>query len=162
MQERDLQNYLFNNPKVLFPGKNIQEKAREYSIHGKRIDLLFVVDGVRYIIETKAIPLKRNHIGQIVEYYGLMKEYLQEANLKMILVSPSIPKWRSLFLEELGIRCVEIAKVPENEIEANNISKSVMKKDKQYDKMMEYEYILNPNDKINFDDFRPGLDKRKL
>ena len=37
-----------------------------------------------------------------------------------------------------------------------------MKKNKQYDKMMECEYILDPNDKINFDDFSPGLDKRKF
>jgi len=81
MRERDLQDYLFNNPKVLFPGKNIQEKTREYYIHGKRIDLLFVVDGFRYIVETKAVPIAREHIGQVVEYYGLMKEYLKETNL---------------------------------------------------------------------------------
>ena len=118
MRESDIQDYLFMNPEVLFPGKNVQEKAREYLIHGKRIDLLFVVDDLRYIVEIKAVPIARDHIGQIVEYYGLMKEYLKETNLRMILVSPSIPKWRSVFLEELGIQCFEIKKIPDNRIES--------------------------------------------
>jgi hypothetical protein len=100
--ERDLQDYLFANPDILFPGQKIQEKAREYQIQGKRIDILFVVDGTRYIVELKKVPIKREHIGQIVEYYGLMKSYLHEANLKMILVSPSIPEFRRAYLEELG------------------------------------------------------------
>jgi len=162
MRERDLQDYLFNNPKVLFPGKNIQEKTREYYIHGKRIDLLFVVDGFRYIVETKAVPIAREHIGQVVEYYGLMKEYLKETNLKMILVSPSIPKWRSVFLEELGIQCVEITKIPESKPEVNKIIKKAMKKNIQLDTMIEYEKFLDPNDKFLCDDFDPQINRRKL
>ena len=107
MKEKDIQNYLFDNPDYLFPNLSIQEKAKEYSIKGKRIDLLFRVDGVRYIVEIKNTSIKREHIGQVVEYYGLMKEYLNEANLKMILVAPSIEKWQKTYLEELGIRCIE-------------------------------------------------------
>src|SRR5713101_6348401 len=102
MRERDMQDYLYEHPEVLFPGRRVQEKAREYSIHGKRIDLLFVVDGMRHIVELKAIPLARDHIGQVVEYYGLMKSYLNEANLRMILVAPSVQEWRAKYLEELG------------------------------------------------------------
>jgi RecB family endonuclease NucS len=98
MKERNIQDYLFANPEVLFPSGNITEKAREYSIQGKRIDLLFVVDGVRYIVEIKNVPIQREHIGQVVEYYGLMKQYMKDANLAMILVSSSIPAWRAVFL----------------------------------------------------------------
>jgi hypothetical protein len=111
MKEVDIQNYLYEHPEFLFPNKVIQEKAKEYLIKGKRIDLLFRVDGVRYIVEIKNTAIKRDHIGQIVEYYGLMKEYLNEANLKMILVAPSIEKWQKTYLEELGIRCVEFDKM---------------------------------------------------
>ncbi|MEP9411238.1 MAG: DUF91 domain-containing protein [Candidatus Brocadia sp.] len=103
MQERDIQNYLFENPQVLFSEQIIQEKAREYQIKGRRIDLLFVVDGVRYIVEIKATPIEREHISQVVEYYGLMKEYLQESNLKMILVSPVIPQERRTYLAAIRI-----------------------------------------------------------
>jgi hypothetical protein len=122
MRERDMQDYLYDHPEVLFPGCSVQEKAREYAIHGRRIDLLFVVDGVRYIVELKAIPLQRDHIGQAVEYYGLMKGYLREANLRMILVSPSVQEYRAKYLEELGIRCVELSEIPENPATAKKIA----------------------------------------
>lgn len=107
MTEKELQNYLYENPSVLFPGKTINEKSKEYYIRGRRIDLLFMVESTRYIVELKAVPLAREHIGQIVEYYGLMKEYLNDANLRMMLVSPSIPSWKSVLLEEIGIQCIE-------------------------------------------------------
>lgn len=117
MKEKDIQNYLFENTDFLFPKKTVQEKAKEYSIKGKRIDLLFRVDGIRYIVEIKNKPLKREHIGQVVEYYGLMKTYLNEANLKMILVSPIIEEWQKVYLAELGINCIVFNKVlSENEI----------------------------------------------
>ena len=93
-----------------------------YTIHGRRIDLLYVVDGVRFIVELKGIPLQREHIGQIVEYYGLMKSYLQEANLRMIVVAPSIPEWRGKYLEELGIRCVELPEVPVDPLSASRVT----------------------------------------
>jgi hypothetical protein len=107
MTEKELQNYLYENPNLLFPGQTINEKSKEYYIRGKRIDLLFSVENIRYIVELKTVPLNREHIGQIIEYYGLMKEYLNDANLRMMLVSPSIPSWRSVLLEELGIQCIE-------------------------------------------------------
>lgn len=122
MQERDLQEYLYDNPKVLFPDAVITEKTKEYYIRGQRIDLLFMVDGVRYIVELKSKIIERENIGQVIEYYGLMKEYMKEANLKMVLVAPEIPKWRSTFLEELGIRCLEIKEIPKNSYESNKIT----------------------------------------
>lgn len=123
MQERDLQAYLFANPDVLFPGQQIEEKSREFYIDGRRIDLLFRVDGVQHIIELKAVPLKREHVGQVVEYYGLMRQSLEQEKLKMVLVAPSIPDFRKTFLEELGIRCVEIPDVPKSEAEASRLRK---------------------------------------
>lgn len=121
MQERDLQEFLYIHPEILFPTAKITESAREYQIMGKRIDLLFMVDGIRYIVELKSKTIERDHIGQIIEYYGLMKEYLHESKLKMIVVAPDIPKFRSTFLEELGIRCVEIKEIPQDKAESLNI-----------------------------------------
>ena len=107
MTEKELQDYLYENPNVLFPGQTINEKSKEYYIRGKRIDLLFMVENTRYIVELKVVPITREHIGQIAEYYGLMKQYLNDTNLRMMLVSPSIPSWKSVFLEEMGIQCIE-------------------------------------------------------
>lgn len=152
MKERDIQDYLYTNPTVLFPSGNITEKAREYSIHGKRIDLLFVVDGVRYIVEIKNVPIQREHIGQVVEYYGLMKQYMQDSNLAMILVSSSIPAWRAVFLEELGIRCVEIPTVPETEEEIKRISKETINYRKKIKHKIEVEAALKAGESILFED----------
>jgi len=108
MLERDLQDYLFENPAVLFPGRTISGKRREVFIEGRRIDLLFDVDGVHYIVELKRDTIKREHIGQIFEYYGLMRQSNPTVKYKMILVAPSIPAYRRIILEEFGIRCVEV------------------------------------------------------
>ncbi|HWE86425.1 MAG TPA: endonuclease NucS domain-containing protein [Terracidiphilus sp.] len=121
MYERDLQTYLFEHPETLFPAETILEKAREFGVHGKRIDLLFRTKDVRYIIELKAVPLSREHVGQVVEYYGMMRDILKEEKFKMVLVAPSIPDFRQKFLEELGIRCVVIPSIPAEELELKRI-----------------------------------------
>ena len=108
MLERDLQDYLFENPDVLFPNQVIDRKRREVFIEGRRIDLLFEVDGVHYIIELKRDTIRREDIGQVFEYYGLMRQSNETADFKMILVAPSIPAYRRIPLEEFGIRCVEV------------------------------------------------------
>jgi hypothetical protein len=148
MREKELQDYLYDHPEVLFPGCLIQEKAREYAIHGRRIDLLFVVDGVRHIVELKATPLQRDHIGQAVEYYGLMKEYLREANLKMILVSPSIPEYRAKYLEELGIRCVEMPVIPEDPATEGPIIRASQASMRRERETTERDSIIRPDDRF--------------
>jgi hypothetical protein len=124
MLERDLQDYLFDNPDVLFPGQIVQEKSREFYVQGRRIDLLFRVDGLRYIVELKRATIEREHIGQVIEYYGLMRESIEAADLRMILVAPSIPSYRKHFLEEIGIRCVEIQSLPRSDSERNLVKKA--------------------------------------
>lgn len=123
MLERELQDYLFSHPEVLFPGEAIQERSREFYIQGKRIDLLFRVGGTRYIVELKAVPMSREHIGQVVEYYGLMRDSIKDGTFKMVLVAPSIPQFRRIFLEEIGIRCVEIPAVPSGETDVEHIAR---------------------------------------
>lgn len=152
MKERNIQDYLYANPKVLFPSGNITEKAREYSIHGKRIDLLFVVDGIRYIVEIKNVPIQREHIGQVVEYYGLMRHYMKDANLAMILVSSSIPTWRAAYLEELGIRCVEITTVPTTEEEVKRICKETFTYRRKIKHKTEVEAALGDDESVSFED----------
>lgn len=115
MLEREIQDYIFACPEFLFPGQTIQKKQREFHVAGRRIDLLFQIDDIQYIVELKRDPINREHIGQVIEYYGLMREALREGKFRMILVSPSIPAFRKVFLEELGIRCVEFPGIPRSE-----------------------------------------------
>jgi hypothetical protein len=163
MQERDLQEYLYNNPEVLFPDAVITEKTKEYYIRGQRIDLLFMVDGVRYIVELKSKIIEREHIGQVIEYYGLMKEYMNEANLKMVLVAPEIPKWRSTFLEELGIRCLEIKEIPKTSYESNKITskmKSSLEKQVKDDSLLKL--IDHPAEGFKKEEFQLGATPLKF
>ncbi|MBW4057044.1 MAG: hypothetical protein HIU83_16955 [Proteobacteria bacterium] len=162
MKERDIQNYLYSNPEVLFPSGNITEKASEYSIHGKRIDLLFVVDGVRYIVEIKNVPIQREHIGQVVEYYGLMRQYMKDANLAMILVSSSIPEWRAAYLEELGIRCVEIPDVPTTDEEVKRICKETISYSKKVKQKIEVESALGDDESVSFEDIAPPVNPKGM
>lgn len=162
MQERDLQAYLFANPNVLFPGKEIEEKSREFYIDGRRIDLLFRVDGVQHIIELKAVPLKREHVGQVVEYYGLMRQSLEQQKIKMMLVAPSIPEFRKTFLEELGIRCIEISEIPKDDVDAACVQKqaSVHRKAEQIE--AEISSALPEITRICFEDLLPPVSRRSL
>ena len=75
MLERDLQTYLFENPDVLFPNQIVSQRRREVYIEGRRVDLLFEVDGTQYIIELKRDTIKREDVGQVCEYYGLCLLY---------------------------------------------------------------------------------------
>ena len=108
MLERDLQDYLFTNPAILFADQQVDRRQREVYVQGRRIDLLFDVAGIQYIVELKRDTIKREHIGQIFEYYGLLRQANQQQEYRMILVAPVIPTYRRIPLEEFGIRCVEV------------------------------------------------------
>ena len=162
MKERDIQNYLYTHPEVLFPTGNITEKYREYSIQGKRIDLLFVVDEIRYIVEIKNVPIQREHIGQIIEYYGLMRNYMKNANLSMILISPSIPSWWADSLEELGIRCFKIPTVPTTDNEKENIQKTSKDYQMKAKRKFEIESILGNGESISFEDIACSVTQKSM
>jgi RecB family endonuclease NucS len=91
MLERDLQNYLFENPDILFPGLAIASKRREVFTGGLRIDLLFEIDGTHFIVELKRDTIKRADIGQLFEYYALMCQHHETATFRMTLVAPPYP-----------------------------------------------------------------------
>jgi len=135
--ERDLQDYLFSHPEVLFPGVEVTEKQREYFIEGKRIDLLFRINGVYHIVELKAVPLTREHVGQIAEYYGLMRTRYRDGEFKLTLVAPSIPAYRSALLEAIGIRCVEIPDIPTTQEVLRDVEQQIAKHQKVESKQAE-------------------------
>jgi hypothetical protein len=121
--ERDLKDYLFDNPEILFPNQVIASKRKEVCIEGRFIDLLFEVERTQYIVELKRDTIRRETIGQIFEYYGLMRRSNKTANFKMILVAPSIPDFRRIPLEEFGIRCVEVPHPSESPQEQKELTR---------------------------------------
>lgn len=162
MLERELQDYLFDHPDVLIPDEPILEKSREFWIQSKRIDLLFRTTRTQYIVELKAVPLTREHLGQIIEYYGLMRERIRNGQFKMILVSPSIAAFQKPFLEELGIQCVEIASIPGGQPETDRLrgQSMVQKKRQASDETLEKEFPLTQG--LQYDHLVGNVTKQSL
>jgi hypothetical protein len=160
--ERDLQQYLFEHPESLFPGEMILEKSREYCVEGKRIDLLFRTTDFRYIIELKAVPLTREHIGQVVEYYGLMRDLMRGGKFKMVLVAPSIPDFRKVFLEEIGIRCVEFPSVPSGAVEMQRLQKEASTHRKREQAESEVEKFLPEINSIDYESLVTSVTRGSL
>jgi hypothetical protein len=160
--ERDLQSYLFEHPETLFPGEIILEKSREFCVHGKRIDLLFRTKDARYIIELKAVPLSREHIGQVVEYYGMMRDVFRDGTFKMVLVAPSIPEFRQVFLNELGIRCVSIPGIPSEERDLKRIQLEAFAHRKQVDTESRISNWLPEISSIRYEQFVTSVTRESL
>jgi hypothetical protein len=86
-----------------------------------------------------------------------MRHYMKDANLAMILVSSSIPAWRAAYLEELGIRCVEIPSVPSTDEEVKRIQKETKTASKRHMEKARIETGLNDNEPIQFEDMSSSV-----
>jgi hypothetical protein len=162
MLEKELQDYLFSHPEVLFPGLYVTEKQKEFCIEGKRIDLLFHVDGVRHIVELKAVPLTREHVGQIAEYYGLMRTRYTDAEFKLTLVAPSIPAYRSALLETIGIRCVEVPEIPTTQEVLREVEGQIVKQQKYESKRAEISAWAPERSRVAYNDLVGPVTRESL
>lgn len=116
MLEKDLENLIARYPEEFFPGQGLKLVAQQYSVGGKRIDILFEDKHQRkVIVEVKRGVLSREASGQIAEYYGLLKAENDDQFLELVLAANVIPPERRKFLETIGIECKQlgIARVSE-------------------------------------------------
>lgn len=110
MLEKDIENLIANYPKEFFPKEELTLIKQQYSIDGKRIDILFKDKFERkIIIEVKRGILSREASGQIVEYYGLLKNKYPDDNIELVLCANVIPNERKSFLERVGVECKEVS-----------------------------------------------------
>lgn len=110
MLEKDIENLIASHPTEFFPKEDFTLIAQQYQIQGRRIDILFADKHGRYIIiEVKRGILSREASGQIIEYYGLVKQQFQDRSVELILCANVIPHERKSFLENVGIECKEIS-----------------------------------------------------
>ncbi len=109
MLEKDIENLLANYPDEFFPGEGFKLIDQQFTIEGRRIDILFEdKHGRQIIVEVKRGILSREASGQIAEYYGLLKNADETKNYELILCANIIPKERKVFLETIGIDCKEL------------------------------------------------------
>jgi hypothetical protein len=109
MLEKDIENLIALFPKDFFPKEELTLISQQHTVKKRRIDILFKDKYGRYIIvEVKRGILSREASGQIIEYYGLLKEQFPDKNIELILCANTIPYERKSFLENVGIECKEI------------------------------------------------------
>ncbi|MFC1745652.1 endonuclease NucS domain-containing protein [Candidatus Riflebacteria bacterium] len=110
MLEKDIENLIAHHPADFFPKEKFQLIGQQYSLKKRKLDILFEDNFGRYIIvEVKRGILSRKASGQIIEYYGLLKEENPGKNIELVLCANVIPHERRKFLENVGIECKELS-----------------------------------------------------
>jgi len=106
MLEKDIENLIASHPKDFFPKEEFTLISQQHTVQRRRIDILFEDKyGRLIIVEVKRGILSREASGQIIEYYGLLKNQFPERSIELILCANTIPNERKSFLENVGIEC---------------------------------------------------------
>jgi len=110
MLEKDVENLLAKHPEEFFPRLKLSLKGQQVKLGTYYADILFENEvGDSVIVEVKRGILPREAVGQVIDYYGMLKLKEPSKNILLILVANVIPRERKVFLhEKLGIKCVEI------------------------------------------------------
>ena len=116
MLEKDMENLIANYPDEVFPDAGFKLVGQQERFGQCRVDVVFTDKYNRTIlIEIKRGTLSREAAGQVMEYYGLLKQEKPEMIVELVLCANTIPHERREFLERYGIECKEIgiAKIKE-------------------------------------------------
>ncbi len=109
MLEKDIENLIAQNPDEFFPKSGFKLFGQQVKLGRCFADIIFEDKFQRKIIvEVKKGILSRDASGQIMEYYGLLKNQSSTDIIELILCANVIPKERKTFLETVGIECKEV------------------------------------------------------
>ena len=109
MLEKDIENIIALHPDDFFPNENFKLFGQQVNLSGRYADIIFKdKHGRTIIVEVKRGILSRDASGQVMEYYGLLKQQKPSDVVELILCANIIPQERKLFLENSGIECKEL------------------------------------------------------
>lgn len=110
MLEKDIENLLAMYPREFFSEHNLILKGQQVKLGSYYADILFENDKSEMVIaEIKRGILSRDAIGQIIEYYGLLRKREPNKEIRLVLVANVIPESMTAFLnEKLGVNFLEI------------------------------------------------------
>lgn len=109
MLEKDIENLIAQHPDEFFPKSGFKLIGQQVKLDRCFADIIFEDKFQRkIIIEVKKGILSRDASGQVMEYYGLLKNQSPTDIIELILCANVIPKERKTFLESVGIECKEI------------------------------------------------------
>jgi len=109
MLEKDIENLIALHPDEFFPKSGFKLIGQQIRLGNKYADIIFE-DRVnrKIIVEVKRGILTRDAAGQVMEYYGLLKETNPDDIIELVLCANIIPPERKRFLEMSGIECKEL------------------------------------------------------
>ncbi len=117
MLEKDIENLIAKYPEEFFPYSGFKLIGQQVKLGKCFTDIIFEDKYNRkVIIEVKRGILSRDASGQVMEYYGLLKNENPESIVELILCANIIPAERRTFLETIGIECKELGINRLNEI----------------------------------------------
>lgn len=117
MLEKDIENLIAKYPDEFFPSSGFKLLGQQVRLGKCFADIIFEDKYNRkVIIEVKRGILSRDASGQVMEYYGLLKNEEPESIVELILCANIIPAERRTFLETTGIECKELGINRLNEI----------------------------------------------
>jgi hypothetical protein len=109
MLEKDIENLIAKYPNEFFPKSGFKLIGQQVRLGNKYADIIFQDKFKRnVIVEVKRGILTRDAAGQVMEYYGLLKETNPDEIIELILCANIIPPERKRFLEISGIDCKEL------------------------------------------------------
>lgn len=150
MLEKDIENLIAQHPNEFFPNANFKLQGQQVKLVSCYADILFTDKYERkIIIEVKRGILSRDAAGQVIEYYGLLKQKQPDAIIELILCANTIPHERKLFLENVGIECKELGLSLIQQV-ANKYNYKFLDDLKQQDNKTQP--VISP--KINIKDFQ--------
>lgn len=109
MLEKDIENLIAQYPNEFFPKSGFKLVGQQVRLGNKYADIIFQDQFNRkVIIEVKRGILTRDAAGQVMEYYGLLREINPDDIIELVLCANIIPPERKRFLEMSGIECKEL------------------------------------------------------
>lgn len=110
MLEKDMENLLTKYPDEFLSKHGLTVKGQQVKLGTYYADVLFEDrNGNLVVAEIKRGILRREAIGQIIEYYGLLRKREPSKEIRLMLVANVIPEGMTAFLnEKMGVEFVEI------------------------------------------------------
>lgn len=109
MLEKDIENLIAHYPDEFFPNSGLKLIGQQVKLGRCFADIIFEDKYHRkVIVEVKRGILSRDASGQVMEYYGLLKNQSLTDIVELILCANVIPQERRTFLETVGIECKEL------------------------------------------------------
>ena len=107
LSEKQMEDLIAGNPeRFIKPGLKLIERQAYRS--GRRFDLLFQDKfGRLLLVEIKKGLITRDAVGQLMEYYGLLKQN-EQVPIELMLIGNIIPAERRSALEHAGVVVKEI------------------------------------------------------